>query len=260
MYYIGIDLGGTNIAAGIVTEEGKIVVKDSVPTLSERPTDEIVTDMANLSKKLVQSIGIEMNEIKGIGIGCPGTIDFETGEIVYSNNIKINHYPLADKFKEHIPLPVKVDNDANCAALGEYKINGHCASVFALVTLGTGVGGGVIINGKVFRGFNGAAGELGHMTIVSGGKMCTCGKEGCLESYASATALISQTKDALETHKDTIMHGIVKKEGKISGRTAFEAAKQGDEAPKKVVSNYESTELRHLRKRELIILSQSAEE
>ena len=222
MYYIGIDLGGTNIAAGIVTEEGKIVVKDSVPTLSERPTDEIVTDMANLSKKLVQSIGIEMNEIKGIGIGCPGTIDFETGEIVYSNNIKINHYPLADKFKEHIPLPVKVDNDANCAALGEYKINRHCASVFALVTLGTGVGGGVIINGKVFRGFNGAAGELGHMTIVSGGKMCTCGKEGCLESYASATALISQTKDALETHKDTIMHGIVKKEGKISGRTAFD--------------------------------------
>ena len=217
MYYIGIDLGGTNIAAGIVTEEGKIVVKDSVPTLSERPTDEIVTDMANLSKKLVQSIGIEMNEIKGIGIGCPGTIDFETGEIVYSNNIKINHYPLADKFKEHIPLPVKVDNDANCAALG----------------------GGVIINGKVFRGFNGAAGELGHMTIVSGGKMCTCGKEGCLESYASATALISQTKDALETHKDTIMHGIVKKEGKISGRTAFEAAKQGDEVAKKVVSNYE---------------------
>mgnify|MGYP001153704155 CR=1 FL=1 len=171
MYYIGIDLGGTNIAAGIVTEEGKIVVKDSVPTLSERPTDEIVTDMANLSKKLVQSIGIEMNEIKGIGIGCPGTIDFETGEIVYSNNIKINHYPLADKFKEHIPLPVKVDNDANCAALGEYKINRHCASVFALVTLGTGVGGGVIINGKVFRGFNGAAGELGHMTIVSGGKI-----------------------------------------------------------------------------------------
>ena len=239
MYYIGIVLGGTNIAAGIVTEEGKIVVKDSVPTLSERPTDEIVTDMANLSKKLVQSIGIEMNEIKGIGIGCPGTIDFETGEIVYSNNIKINHYPLADKFKEHIPLPVKVDNDANCAALGEYKINGHCASVFALVTLGTGVGGGVIINGKVFRGFNGAAGELGHMTIVSGGKMCTCGKEGCLESYASATALISQTKDALETHKDTIMHGIVKKEGKISGRTAFEAAKQGDEVAKKVVSNYE---------------------
>ena len=222
MYYIGIDLGGTNIAAGIVTEEGKIVVKDSVPTLSERPTDEIVTDMANLSKKLVQSIGIEMNEIKGIGIGCPGTIDFETGEIVYSNNIKINHYPLADKFKEHIPLPVKVDNDANCAALGEYKINRHCASVFALVTLGTGVGGGVIINGKVFRGFNGAAGELGHMTIVSGGKMCTCGKEGCLESYASATALISQTKDALETHKDTIMHGIVKKE-----------------VAKKVVSNYE---------------------
>lgn len=132
-----------------------------------------------------------------------------------------------------------MDNDANCAALGEYKINRHCASVFALVTLGTGVGGGVIINGKVFRGFNGAAGELGHMTIVSGGKMCTCGKEGCLESYASATALISQTKDALETHKDTIMHGIVKKEGKISGRTAFEAAKQGDEVAKKVVSNYE---------------------
>lgn len=236
--YIGIDLGGTNIAAGLVDSNGKILVKDSVPTNSTRPTDEIVADMANLAKKLIKSSGVSISDIDSVGIGCPGTVDCKTGEIIYSNNIPMQHYCMADEFKKHLDLPIAIDNDANCAALGEYMVNGNEVSVFVMITLGTGVGGGVIIDGKIFHGFNGAASEPGHMTLVSGGNKCTCGKEGCWETYASATALISQTKEALDSNPDSIMHDIVKKAGKVSGRTAFEAAKQGDEAVKQVVGNY----------------------
>ncbi|MGN0149652.1 MAG: ROK family protein [Clostridia bacterium] len=236
--YIGIDLGGTNIAAGLVDSNGKILVKDSVPTNSTRPTDEIVADMANLAKKLINSSGVSISDIDSVGIGCPGTVDSETGEIIYSNNIPMQHYRMAEEFKKHLDLPIAIDNDANCAALGEYTINGNGVSVFVMITLGTGVGGGVIIDGKIFHGFNGAASEPGHITLVSGGKKCTCGKEGCWEVYASATALISQTKEALDSNPDSMMHEVVRQKGKISGRTAFDAAKQGDEAAKQVVSNY----------------------
>ena len=117
--YIGIDLGGTNIAAGIVREDGKIVVQSSVPTLSQRPTDEIVKDMVFLSKQLIKDAELELNDIEAVGIGCPGTINFETGEVIYSNNIKMEHYMLAKEFQKYLNLPVKIDNDANCAAMGD---------------------------------------------------------------------------------------------------------------------------------------------
>ena len=196
--YIGIDLGGTNIAAGVVSEDGKIIIKDSVPTESSRPTIEIVKDMAELSKKLVSECGKDMSEIKAIGIGCPGTINSDTGEVVYSNNIKMEHYPLAEEFRKLIDLPIKVDNDANCAAMGEYVASETNAKDFLLITLGTGVGGGLVLNGEMHRGFNGAAIEVGHITLVSGGEPCTCGKCGCWEAYASVTALIRQTKQAMD--------------------------------------------------------------
>lgn len=237
--YIGIDLGGTNIAAGIVSEDGKILVQGSVPTGNDRPTEEIVKDMANLAKQLVKDADLELSEIRAVGIGCPGTIDFKTGEVVYSNNIKMEHYPLADTFRKYLDLPVKVDNDANCAALGEYVVNGKGTDCFMFITLGTGVGGGIIINGKVFRGFNGAATEAGHITLVSGGEPCTCGKRGCWEAYASVTALIRDTKRAMAAHPESLMNTIAEREGKVSGRTAFEAAKQGDAAAKDVVAQYE---------------------
>lgn len=236
--YIGIDLGGTNIAAGLVDENGKILIKDSVPTNSERPTDEIVADMAVLSKKLVDSGGIRMSDIYAVGIGCPGTVNSKNGEIVYSNNIPMKHYPMAEKFRKYLDLPIVIDNDANCAALGEYTVSGKGTGVFVLITLGTGVGGGVIIDGKIFHGFNGAAAEPGHITLVSGGKQCTCGKKGCFEAYASATALIQQTKEAIVKNPDSVMNELAKKEGKVSGRTAFEAAKQGDKAGQDVVNQY----------------------
>ena len=236
--YIGIDLGGTNIAAGIVREDGKIVVQSSVPTLSQRPTDEIVKDMVFLSKQLIKDAALELNDIEAVRIGCPGTINFETGEVIYSNNIKMEHYMLAKEFQKYLNLPVKIDNDANCAAMGEYIVSGNNVPIFMFITLGTGVGSGLILNGKVFRGFNGAASEAGHITLVSGGEPCTCGKRGCWETYASVTALIRQTKVAMEKNPESLMHEIAKAEGKISGRTSFDAAKQGDKAAQAVVKQY----------------------
>ena len=236
--YIGIDLGGTNIAAGIVREDGKIVVQSSVPTLSQRPTDEIVKDMVFLSKQLIKDAELELNDIEAVGIGCPGTINFETGEVIYSNNIKMEHYMLAKEFQKYLNLPVKIDNDANCAAMGEYIVSGNNVPIFMFITLGTGVGSGLILNGKVFRGFNGAASEAGHITLVSGGEPCTCGKRGCWETYASVTALIRQTKVAMEKNPESLMHEIAKAEGKISGRASFDAAKQGDKAAQAVVKQY----------------------
>ncbi len=236
--YIVIDLGGTNIAAGIVREDGKIVVQSSVPTLSQRPTDEIVKDMVFLSKQLIKDAELELNDIEAVGIGCPGTINFETGEVIYSNNIKMEHYMLAKEFQKYLNLPVKIDNDANCAAMGEYIVSGNNVPIFMFITLGTGVGSGLILNGKVFRGFNGAASEAGHITLVSGGEPCTCGKRGCWETYASVTALIRQTKVAMEKNPESLMHEIAKAEGKISGRTSFDAAKQGDKAAQAVVKQY----------------------
>ena len=236
--YIGIDLGGTNIAAGIVREHGKTVVQSSVPTLSQRPTDEIVKDMVFLSKQLIKDAELELNDIEAVGIGCPGTINFETGEVIYSNNIKMEHYMLAKEFQKYLNLPVKIDNDANCAAMGEYIVSGNNVPIFMFITLGTGVGSGLILNGKVFRGFNGAASEAGHITLVSGGEPCTCGKRGCWETYASVTALIRQTKVAMEKNPESLMHEIAKAEGKISGRTSFDAAKQGDKAAQAVVKQY----------------------
>ena len=213
-------------------------MQSSVPTLSQRPTDEIVKDMVFLSKQLIKDAELELNDIEAVGIGCPGTINFETGEVIYSNNIKMEHYMLAKEFQKYLNLPVKIDNDANCAAMGEYIVSGNNVPIFMFITLGTGVGSGLILNGKVFRGFNGAASEAGHITLVSGGEPCTCGKRGCWETYASVTALIRQTKVAMEKNPESLMHEIAKAEGKISGRTSFDAAKQGDKAAQAVVKQY----------------------
>ena len=238
MYYIGVDLGGTNIAAGVVDEQGKILKQGSVPTMNERHYSEIVRDMAELCKKITEEAGLSMSDIQGIGIGCPGSIDNKTGMVVYANNLKMDHTPLAAELKKYIDLPVNVENDANAAAMGEYVVNGGGADSFVFITLGTGVGGGVVIDGKLYRGFNGVGAELGHVTLVHDGVPCTCGNHGCWEAYASVTALIRQTKEAMEKHPDSLMCGFAEKEGKVSGRTAFEAAKKGDPAAQEVVDQY----------------------
>lgn len=236
--YIGIDLGGTNIAAGIVNKDGKIIKSDSRPTLAERPYAEIVKDMAELCFKLLEDEGMNVSDIEGIGIGSPGTIDSANGVVVYSNNIKWDNVPLADELRKYIDVPVQVENDANAAAYGEYIINGNNAKSFVAITLGTGVGGGVVINNGIYRGFNGAGGELGHITLVHNGEPCTCGNDGCWEAYASVTALIRQTKRAIDANPDSLLAKEAEKEGKVSGRTSFNAAKAGDEVAAEVVRQY----------------------
>lgn len=238
MYYVGIDLGGTNIAAGLVTEDGKILADKSIPTRAERPWQEIVADMAALAKEVIEMAGMTTDDVAGVGIGCPGSIDNENGICAYSNNIRMEKADIAGEFKKHFDVPVNLENDANAAALGEYEINGQGAKSYVFVTLGTGVGGGVILDGKIFRGHNGVGAEIGHTVIVSGGEGCTCGRHGCWEAYASVTALIRQTKAAMEKNPDSLMHELAKKEGKVTGRTSFDAAKQGDKAAQEVVDNY----------------------
>ncbi len=236
--YIGIDLGGTNIAVGLVNDEGKIILKDSTPTNLPRDYKDIVCDMAEVSKKVIADAGLEVKDIKGIGIGCPGSVDAKNGVVAYSNNLKMDHTPLVAEIKKYFDLPVSILNDADAAAFGEYMINGNDVDSFIFITLGTGVGGGIVINKKVYSGFNGAGGELGHITLVHGGELCNCGNIGCWEAYASVTALIRQTKAMMDKCPDSKMHELVLSEGKVSGRTAFEAAKAGDEAGIAVVKQY----------------------
>lgn len=236
--YIGIDLGGTNIAVGVVNKEGKILKSGSRPTLATRHYTEIVKDMAELCTELLSECGLSVDDLEGIGIGSPGTIDSANGVIVYSNNLHWDNVPLAEELQKYINVPVQIENDANAAALGEYVVNGDGAESFVAITLGTGVGGGIIINKGIYRGFNGAGGELGHITLVNNGESCTCGRNGCWEAYASVTALINQTKKAMEAHPESLMTSVAEKEGKVSGRTSFDAAKQGDAVAQSVVDQY----------------------
>lgn len=237
--YLGIDLGGTNIAVGLVDNDGHIIYKSSTPTLSGRPIEEIVEDMVRLCYDVIDRASFSMDEVKAIGLGCPGTIDSTNGIVVYSNNIQMNNVRLGKILEDKLKKPVNLENDANAAALGEYAINGDNVDSFVLITLGTGVGGGVIIDGKPYRGFNCAGGELGHIIInADGDEQCSCGNKGCWEAYASVTALIRQTKQAMQVDDSSMMHKWVQENGEVSGRTVFDCAKVGDKTAAAVVEQY----------------------
>ncbi len=237
--YVGIDLGGTGIKAGLVTPDCKILKTDHAPTEAHRPYQEIIRDMAELAKKVVLDAGYKLEDIQSVGIGSPGTADDKNGILLYSCNLNFHNVPMVEEFQKHWNVPVFIGNDANCAALGEYEfLNDDTIDDFIAITLGTGIGGGVIINKKLYTGFNGAASEIGHFQVVPDGVPCTCGRRGCWERYASVTALIRMTKEKMETCPDSSMHEEAKREGKVSGRTAFLAAKSGDKAGQKVVDQY----------------------
>lgn len=240
MYRVGIDLGGTNIKAGIVNEKYEIIIQDSIPTKVERPYQEIIKDMAELVQSLVRNAKIREDDIEGIGIGSPGTVDAETGVVVYSNNFDWENIPLVKELHKYINFSIAVSNDANCAALGEVKAGAaKDAANVVLLTLGTGVGGGVVVNGKIFEGGHAGGAELGHTMLVRGGELCTCGRKGCLEAYASATALIRQTKEAAKNNPDSkILEFCNHDENQINGKTVFDAALENDETAKKVVQDY----------------------
>ncbi len=240
-YMIGIDLGGTKIAAGVVDSTGRIVSKYTVPTNPRRHYSEIIADMAFAAEKACSISGMSTALMEGIGIGSPGSVDSENGVIIYTNNINFDNTPMREEMRKHIDLPVYISNDANCAALGETADTG-AASGFQnviLITLGTGLGGGIIINGRVYEGEYGAGAELGHTVISVDGPLCTCGRKGCWECYSSATGLIRMTVEALEKNKNTLMWEMTGRDiTRVSGRTAFDASREGDALALKVVYEY----------------------
>lgn len=240
MYYIGIDLGGTNIAAGIVEDE-KVIYKMSTPTRAERPIEEVIADMAACARKCAEEAKVSLAEVEWIGVGCPGTINGDTGVVEYSNNIRMKNVPMRDMLSKLLDgKKVYIENDANAAAWGEYCAGAAKGSESAVaVTLGTGVGGGVILDGKVYTGHNFAGAELGHTVIEVGGRPCTCGRKGCWEAYASATGLINITKDAMNAHPESDMWKIVNGDiDRVGGKTSFDGMRANDETGKQVVNDY----------------------
>lgn len=241
MYYLGIDLGGTNIAVGIVDEDHNIIRKGSTPTLANREPEAIVADMGALCLKLLEEEGLTVDQVASIGIAAPGSIDADKGEVVYTNNLPFINFPIVKLLKKYVPIDkIYLDNDANAAALGE-AMGGAAkgADIAVMITLGTGVGGGVVIGGKVFSGFNFAGAELGHTVIEYNGAACTCGRKGCWEAYSSATALVRMTKEKMAQTKDTLMWEMVEGDiEKANARIAFDAMKRGDKAGKEVVDAY----------------------
>ena len=245
MYTVGIDLGGTNIAAGICDSDLNLVIKGSVPTLAAREPELIVKDMAALVDSLCEKAGIPMSEISYAGIAAPGSINPDTGVVEYSNNIQMSDFPICDIFKKYSPInQVYIANDAHAAALGEALAGAAKGSeVSVMITLGTGVGGGVIIGGKIFAGgVNFCGTELGHTVLVSGGRQCTCGRRGCWEAYSSATALSKMTKEKMTELElkgiKSLMHGMERPDGSVSARVAFSAMKEGDPYAKEVCDEY----------------------
>lgn len=238
-YYIGIDIGGMSIKAGVIGENGTIVAKESVPTNAERSYQEIIKTMYDLCLSVLAKANLTKADIVSVGIGSPGTVNSQKGIISYSANLHFKKVNVLSEFKKHWNIPSFIGNDANCAALGETLFgSGQGKKNAILITLGTGVGTGFIIDGKIFEGNNGEGGEGGHICIRMGGEKCSCGERGCWEAYASATALIHQTKKAMDKNPDSLMHKVALDSGKISGRTAFLAYKEGDKAATTVVKNY----------------------
>ena len=233
MNYLGIDLGGTNIKGAVVNEAGEIVREASRPTDVDKGPDAIADGIATVIRELEQG-----EKFAGVGLGCPGTVDDESGEVVCAFNLGLIHYDLRSAIKQRTGYEIRLGNDANVAALAEASVGvGKGAHSVVVITLGTGVGGGVVLEGRMLVGWTGAASELGHMVIAEDGAACTCGRKGCFEAYASATALIRMTKEAMGAHPESAMHEIARESG-IDGRTAFLAKERGDAAGTEVVRTY----------------------
>ena len=240
MYRIGVDMGGTNLAAGIVSEDGTIAAQSSVPT-GEPNAEKIAKKTAGLIHDLMAEANISESEIEIIGVGVPGTANQKTGAIEYANNLGMEDVEFLELLRPYFPnTPLGIENDANAAAYAEYKFGaGQGGGSMVLITLGTGIGAGIIINGVLFEGINYASGELGHMTIRYDGLECNCGRRGCFERYASASALVEQAQAAMESCKDSLLWELC--DGDIStmnGKLFFDAVRREDETALGVLRRY----------------------
>lgn len=239
MYNIGIDLGGTNIKVGIVNENYEIISRASVKTNLPRPAEGIVDGICEAVSIALREAEINISEVSSVGIGTPGAANRSTGTVLYSNNLGFDNVPLGEMLKKKLNKDIYVENDANAAAFGEYLAGGGKGyENVVVVTLGTGVGGGIIIDGKIYTGFNFCGAELGHTVIEYNGRPCTCGRKGCFEAYSSATALITATKKAMETDKNSKLWEIAGSLENVDGKTAFDGMRAGDKTAQGVVKEY----------------------
>ena len=242
MFRIGIDLGGTNIAAGVVDDKtNEIIGRANVKTNLPRPAEGIADSIAEVARMAAVDAGVEFSEIASIGIGTPGAVNAE-GVVEFSSNLGFDDTPLKMMVFERTGKNVFIENDANCAAIGEQLAGcGDGVANFIAVTLGTGVGGGIVIDNRLLTGVNGAAGEIGHIVIEQNGVACPCGRQGCFEQYASATALIRQAKDALTVdreHESKMWEIIGDDVENVDGKVVFDAAHSEDTIALEVIDKY----------------------
>lgn len=239
-YYLGVDMGGTNIVAGVVDENYHLIAKESVPAGAGRSADEVIGDMACVVNNVVGKAGLHMNQFRSIGIGMPSYIHPKTNLLVNSNNYGWANFPIFTYLKKYFELPMLVENDANCAVLGEAFVGAaQKFSNVVMLTLGTGVGGGVLLDGALYAGADGMGAELGHTKLQFQGELCTCGQRGCLEAYCSATALIRQARKAMRENPDSLLHHLSgHDESRVDGEMVFRAKAKGDQTAAKVVETY----------------------
>lgn len=239
MIYAGVDIGGMTIKVGLVNENGKIVLSRAFATEQEKGFKSMVSRTAEMVRALLDEANYSLLDLGGIGFGIPGTVDSKKGMIVSAVNIGCKNEKLVEEMAQYFNVPIAVGNDANMAALGEQRFGaGKGHENVVMITLGTGIGGGIIIDGKLYEGNGGAGGEVGHQIIVVDGEQCNCGRRGCWERYASATGLINQTKYAMADNANSLMHKIASENGGVDGKTAFLAKDAGDEAGRNVVEQY----------------------
>ena len=240
-YYVGIDLGGTFIKAGVVDEEYHILAKSSVPSQVDGDDEGLADRIAQAATMAMEQLGLTIKDITSVGVGTPGAVDTVNGVVVYANNLGFRNTPLGKYLEDRLHTSVYLENDANVAAYGEV-LAGAAAGYkdVVVVTLGTGVGGGIIIDGKIYRGFNQFGGELGHMVVQYGGRQCTCGRKGCIEAYASATGLINMTKEAMEAHPESALRKVAPTLEEVNGKTAYDGMRMGDPVACEVVDTYQN--------------------
>ncbi len=238
MYTIGIDIGGMSVKVGLVDEKGNIIEKNVEKTIPGYQN--VVNNMVSQVNRLLKSNNLTIKDIKGIGVGCPGAVSGKKGIIDVLPNLDWENVPLVKLLQDALGVKVVISNDANVAHLAE-AVFGVAKNIndSIMLTLGTGVGGGIVINKKLYEGTDSKGAELGHSTLILGGKPCSCGRNGCIETYVSATALMAQTREAMLEDKSSKMWDFVGGDiNNVNGRTAFECAKMGDATAEKVVSNY----------------------
>lgn len=236
-YIVGIDLGGTNIKSAIVSEEKKIINKISIPTPTEQGPTAIIDTMANLVHDLLHKSNLTLNDVLAVGVGAPGPMNWQTGVVYSPPNLPGWHnVPLADEMKKRLNVPCYVENDANAACFGEFWLGaGQGCECIAVFTLGTGVGGGIVVFKQLLRGIDGTAGELGHLKVQRDGRLCGCGSKGCLEAYASVTGMVRTAIEGIEKGEKTILTELCNNNiDNITGKMIFEAAEKGDEFAQKV--------------------------